>query len=86
MDRKFSINKYDDKYIIRSLQKDILDFQEYTKDQIKRNKSVLDELIRLVQSAVNDCSTEYEVRFYIFKLSLGKTLRISRNKSLPAMV
>jgi hypothetical protein len=61
LDKKFSINKYDDKYIVRSLQKDILDFQEFTKDQIKRNKTVLDELIRLVQSSVNDCSTEYEV-------------------------
>ncbi len=68
MDKKFSINKYDDKYIIRSLQKDILDFQEYTKDQIKRNKSVLDELIRLVQSAVNDCSSEYEVKHYSFTI------------------
>ncbi len=64
LDRKFSINKYDDKYIIRSLQKDILDFQEYTKDLIKRNKSVLDDLIKFVQTSLNDTSPDYEVKLY----------------------
>ena len=63
LEKKFSLIKYDDKYIMRCLQKDILDFQEYTKDQIKKNKIVLDELIKLVQQTVNDCIPEYEVFF-----------------------
>ena len=39
LEKKFSQVKYDEKYIIKNLQRDILDFQEYTKDQIKRVKS-----------------------------------------------
>jgi hypothetical protein len=61
LEKKFSTNKYEDKYIIKCLQKDILDFQEYTKDMIRKNKVVLDELLRLVQVAVNECVPDYEV-------------------------
>jgi non-canonical poly(A) RNA polymerase PAPD5/7 len=64
LEKKFSTFKYEDKYIMKCLQKDILDFQDYTKDQIKRNKIVLDELIRLVQVTVNECIPEYEVKLY----------------------
>lgn len=64
IERKFSNQKYDDKYIIKCLQKDLLDFQEYTKDQIKKNKVVLDELLRFVQQAVNDTIPDYEVKLY----------------------
>ncbi len=64
LDKKFSTVKYEDKYIMKCLQKDILDFQEYTKDQIKRNKVVLDELLKLVQTTVNECIPEYEVKLY----------------------
>jgi len=64
LERKFSIQKYDDKYIVKCLQKDILDFQEYTKDQIKKNRVYLDELIRLVKQAVNDSIPDYEVNLY----------------------
>jgi DNA polymerase sigma len=56
--------KYDEKYIIKCLQKDILDFQEYTKEQIKKSKATQEELIRLIQESVNDCMPDYEVRLY----------------------
>lgn len=64
LERKFSTQKYDDKYIVKCLQKDILDFQEYTKDQIKKNRVYIDELIRLVKQAVNDSIPDYEVNLY----------------------
>ena len=38
--------------------------QEYTKDQIKKNKIILDDLIKLVQQTVNDCIPDYEVNIY----------------------
>jgi DNA polymerase sigma len=62
--KKFINTKYDDSYIIKCLQKDILDFQEYTKDQIKKNKKTVDELLRFVQNAVNECIPDYEVKLY----------------------
>ncbi len=61
LDKKFSSFKYEDKYIINCLQKDILDFQEYTKEQIKKNKQVVDDLLKFVQTAVNDSIPDYEV-------------------------
>jgi hypothetical protein len=61
LDKKFSSFKYEDKYIIKCLQKDILDFQDYTKEQIKKNKAVVDELLKCVQTAVNDVIPDYEV-------------------------
>ena len=64
LEKKFSCMKYDEKYIIKCLQKDILDFQEFTKEQIKKSKSVQEEIIRLIQEAVNDCMGDYEVRLY----------------------
>jgi DNA polymerase sigma len=64
LERKFSVAKYDEKYIIKCLQKDITDFQEYTKEQIKRSKATQEELIRLIQDSVNECMPEYEVKLY----------------------
>ena len=61
LDKKFSTFKYEDKYIIKCLQKDILDFQDYTKEMISKNKIVLDELIKNVQTAVNEVIPDYEV-------------------------
>jgi non-canonical poly(A) RNA polymerase PAPD5/7 len=64
LEKKFSTLKYEDKYIIKCLQKDILDFQEYTKDQIRKNKPGTDELLRLVQTAVNECIPDFEVKLF----------------------
>lgn len=49
---------------MRSLQKDILDFQDYVKDQIQTNRVFIDELIRLVKQAVNDSIPDFEVNIY----------------------
>ena len=64
IEKKFSTNKYEDKYIMKCLQKDILDFQEYTKEQILKNKNILDNLIKFVEQAVNDTIPDYEVKLY----------------------
>jgi len=56
--------KYDEKYIIKCLQRDILDFQEHTKEQIKKVKSTQEELIKLIQEAVFEVMPDYEVKLY----------------------
>ena len=61
LDKKFSLVKYDDKYSGRCLQKDLLDFHELTKEQIKKMKILQEELIRFVQEAVNEITSEFEV-------------------------
>lgn len=64
LEKKFTCAKYDEKYIIKCLQRDILDFQEYTKEQIRRVKATQEELVRLIQESVNECMSDYEVRLY----------------------
>jgi DNA polymerase sigma len=64
IEKKFSSIKYDEKYTIKCLQRDILDFQEYTKDQIKKMKIVQEELVSLIQESVNECMQDYEVNLY----------------------
>ena len=41
-----------------------MDFQEYVKEQIRSNRTHIDELIRLVKQAVSDTIPEYEVIIY----------------------
>jgi non-canonical poly(A) RNA polymerase PAPD5/7 len=64
LEKKFSANKYEEKYIVKCLQRDILDFQEYTKEQIRRVKATQEELIRLIQESVNEVLPDYEVKLY----------------------
>jgi len=61
LDKKFSLLKYDDKYSGKCLQKDLLDFHELTKEQIKKMKVLQEDLIRFVQEAVNEIAKEFEV-------------------------
>ena len=61
MDKKFSLVKYDDKYSGKCLQRDLLDFHQLTKDQIKKMKSLQEDLIKFVQDAANEVSPDFEV-------------------------
>jgi DNA polymerase sigma len=49
---------------MKCLQLDILDFQEFTKEQIKKVKSTQEELIKLIQEAVEEVMPDYEVKLY----------------------
>lgn len=64
LEKKFSCLKYEEKYIVKCLQRDILDFQEYTKEQIKKVKSTQEELVKYIQDAVADCLPDFEVKLY----------------------
>ncbi len=53
------------KFISKCLQKDILDFQEYNKGIIRKQKPIQEELLKLIQEAVNEISLDtYEVKIY----------------------
>lgn len=65
LDKKFSLIKYDDKYSGKCLQKDLIDFQELTKDQIKKMKFLQEDLIQYVQVAVNEITSDFEVNSFI---------------------
>ena len=65
LSKKFSCENYNDAYIQQSLQLDLIDFQEYVNEQIKKVKPKITELIDLFQKAVNELiGNEYEVKLY----------------------
>jgi hypothetical protein len=49
------------KFISKCLQRDILDFQEYNKEIIKKQKPIQEELLRLIQESINETVSDYEV-------------------------
>jgi len=53
--------KYDTKFISKCLQKDILDFQEYNKEIIKKQKPIQEELLKLIQDSINESVSDFEV-------------------------
>ena len=61
MERKFNNAKYDDKYSAKCLNSDLLDFQEITKEHIKKLKIRHEELIGLVQESINESIVDFEV-------------------------
>ena len=65
LEKKFNIVKYDVKFISKCLQRDILDFQEYNKELIKRQKPMQEELLKLIQECINEVVKDYEVKCYI---------------------
>lgn len=61
LENKFNIVKYDTKFISKCLQKDILDFQEYNKEIIKKQKPIQEELLKLIQDSINESVSDFEV-------------------------
>ena len=51
-------------YVINCLAKDLLEFELYVTEHIKKSAHIHDELIKNVQNAVNECSQDYEVHLY----------------------
>ena len=51
-------------YVIKCLAKDLLEFELYVTEHIKKSANIHDELIKNVQNAVNECSQDYEVHLY----------------------
>ena len=64
LQRKFCQNKYDDFYVCKNLHKDLIDYQEFNKEQIKRLKATQEELLELVQEAVDESIPEFELKIY----------------------
>jgi len=56
--------KYDIKFISKCLQRDILDFQEYNKEIIKKQKPIQEELLKLIQDSVNETIQDFEVNLH----------------------
>lgn len=61
---KFKSTKKDMTVIKSSLQKDLIDYREYTKSNSVKDQELLEELLKHLQNAVNEISYEYEVKLF----------------------
>ena len=64
LEQKFHTKSYDHNYIVSCLQKDLTDYQEYVKEQISQKEPVIQEIIKELQSVVNEVSPNYKVNLY----------------------
>lgn len=64
LEKKFTLSRNTEEYIYKCLNKDILDFQDYTKEQIKMIKPSQEKLINLLQECVNQTIPDYEIKLF----------------------
>ena len=64
LEKKFNTKMYSNDYVLKSLHKDLLDFQEYNRDEIRRIKPHQEELLGYIKEAVEEILPDYEVKLY----------------------
>ena len=64
LEGKFHSHPYDHNYIVTCLQKDLIDYQAYVKEQISKKKPVIQEILQKLQSVVNEVNPNYKVNLY----------------------
>lgn len=61
---KFESNSYNDTYIIKCLQRDLLDYKAYVCDIIAQKRPIIDQLISSIQEVVDEINPDYKVNLY----------------------
>ena len=64
LNKKFNNVTYPEMYIIKSLQKDLIDYQEYIEEIISYKKPIIQELLKELQNTVNEINPNYKVNLY----------------------
>lgn len=64
LEKKFCMNNYSSEYVCKNLQKDLLDYQEFNKEQIRKLKFKQEELLELMNEAVMESIPEFEIKLY----------------------
>ena len=64
LEQKFHSQKYENNYIVSCLQKDLIDYQAYVKDQISQKEPVIQEILNELQLVVNEINPSYKVNLY----------------------
>lgn len=60
----YNFNQNKNNYIINCLSKDLLEFEIFVDEHIKKSSNIYDELLKNVQNAVNECVQDYEIHLY----------------------
>jgi hypothetical protein len=64
LEKKFNNSLYNNEYVLKSLHRDLLDFQEYNKDQIRKIKPIQEELLEFIKESVAETLPDFEVKLY----------------------
>ena len=64
LNHKFSSLSYTEHYIITNIQKDLKDYQEYINEKISYKKPVINDILKELQSTVDEVNPNYKVNLY----------------------
>ena len=61
---KFNSENYNDTYIVKCLQKDLTDYQQYVREIVSHKRPVIDEIMGNIQQSVDEINPDYKVHLY----------------------
>ena len=61
---KFESKPYDRNYIVKCLQKDLVDYQKFIEEEIEKKREKIDDIKAQLQSVVNEIDSNYVVNLY----------------------
>ena len=61
---KFESKAYERNYIVKCLQKDLVDYQDYIQSEIEVKREKINDIITQLQSVVNEIDSNYTVKLY----------------------
>ena len=61
---KFESKAYERNYIVKCLQKDLEDYQQYIQSEIEKKREKINDIITQLQSVVNEIDQNYTVHLY----------------------
>lgn len=64
LEKKFSNDKFDEKYIIQNINKDIIDFQSYIKEQMQKKQIQVTRIVSLLQGILDESGFDYQIQIF----------------------
>ena len=61
VDLKFEVTKFDEKYIIQTLNKDLLDYEKYIKYKMNKKKKKIELIFQKLKLIINEIYPDYEI-------------------------
>ena len=64
LEKKFSNDKFDEQYIIQNINKDIIDFQNYIKEQMQKKQMQVTGIVSLLQGILDESGFDYQIHIF----------------------
>lgn len=64
LEKKFSNDKFDEQYLIQNINKDIIDFQNYIKEQMQKKQMQVTGIVSLLQGILDESGFDYQIQIF----------------------